>query len=607
MSRAFDMADSNARNGNLHFFFAHFPSSISGKTEMKTRAYSAVLLSCLLLSSFLVSCLGSASPVDSESASEVAETANPETIEDASTKYACGTIKKISHTISPETAAYDDCNFTLLIEEAGSDNCFYVNVPMFIKRTYTAFASKKVGDTIKIQIIPYEETSEAIQEIQTIDDINDFEKQMYYADAIEDIILKGSLIIDSRKKEAWLHALTQETERQLSEYEKHIQENRKEREKEKNELKNVSFKAIQKSYGYFVLPNFYVETSHYNPTLLQGIMDLSEKCKSFGCELVVVPCISLQEYSEKELMSTFKDIPFLDYGREKLVSDCLKNGILAIDTNSLIRKHQDAEYLPYSLLGDNHFSYITNLFIADEIVSNLGIKRNNYTIKKDYFSLNSVHIPHYSGPSRVMTSPVFENISNNPASGKPSILVAGDSFTTTNFFHGYLSSLALCDVQTVRHDARANTTLYELLEGKYDSVLKDVTALVFIFCAPYMKMNYPTKDLVEMTSKIKQNKVLSYSVPIADAPGSVTVIRPEDFSASKTLKAIVEVSPVISKYSVSINSRRVFDYDCDFLYSDGDNRFVLQIEPDDFKDGKVDLQIDGNASFKTIILVNPSE
>ena len=108
MSRAFDMADSNARNGNLHFFFAHFPSSISGKTEMKTRAYSAVLLSCLLLSSFLVSCLGSASPVDSESASEVAETANPETAEDASTKYACGTIKKISHTISPETAAYDD-------------------------------------------------------------------------------------------------------------------------------------------------------------------------------------------------------------------------------------------------------------------------------------------------------------------------------------------------------------------------------------------------------------------------------------------------------------------------------------------------------------------
>jgi hypothetical protein len=605
VSCAFDKVDPDVRSENLRFFSAHFASGFSVTGRIRFRVCSAVLFSCFLLSSVFAFCQDPAPSAVPVHTSEKTEKADVEAKKEPSVIH--GAIKQISHTISPETAAYDDCNFTLLIEETGSDNSYYVKVPMFVKRSYTAFSGKKAGDEIIIRIIPYEETSEAIQEIQTIDDINDFEKQMYYADAIiEDSISKGALTIDSKKKEAWLNTLIKETELQLSEYGKHIQENKEEREKEKNELKNVSFKAIQKSYGYFVLPNFYIETSHYNPTFLQGIIDLSDKCKSFGCELIVVPCVALQEYSEKELMSTFKDIPFLDYGREKFVYDCLKNGVLAVDTSSLIRSHQSAEYLPYSLLGDNHYSFVTNLFIADEIVSNLGIKRNNYTINKNYFSLNSMHIPHYSGPSWVMTEPVFETTSNTQSSDKPSILIAGDSFTTTNYFHSYLSSLALCDVQTVRHDARANTTLYELLEGKYDSVLKDAAALVFIFCAPYMKMNYPTKDLVEMTSMIKQNKELSYNVPIADASKSVTVVRPESFSASKALKAIVDITPVVSKFFVFVNSRQVFDYDCDFRYNGGDNRFVLQIEPDDFKDGKVELQIDGNASFKTIILVDPS-
>ena len=120
-------------------------------------------------------------------------------------------------------------------------------------------------------------------------------------------------------------------------------------------------------------------------------------------------------------------------------------------------------------------------------------------------------------------------------------------------------------------------------------------------------MNYPTKDLVELTSRIKQNSILSCNVPIADATGSVTVVvRPEEFSASKPLKAIVDITPITSKYSVFINNRHVFDYDCDFLYNNGDNRRVLQIDPDDFNDGKVELRIDGNASFKTITLVDPS-
>ena len=572
---------------------------------MKSLFLFIAALVFLLQVPFMTSCRFSASSADPGSASEDAENANPEAVEDSSTMKVRGTIKEISHTISPETAAYDDCNFTLLIDDADSSNCYYVKVPMFIKRSFTAFAGKKIGDPIEVRMIPYEETSEAVQEIQTVDDINDFEKQLFYADALDGKVSNGALSIDPEKRAVWLKKLLQETELQMSEYEKQLSRNEKKREKEIDEVKDVSFKAVQKPYGYFFQAPFFVQTRHYNPTLLQGIKDLSEKCRGLDCELIVVPCISPQEYSDKELLTSFRDIPFFDYGREKLVYDCLKNDILALDTNQIIRTHQDAEYLPFSLLGDNHFSIMTNLFVADEIVSNLDIKRNDYTIRKDYFLLSSMHTSYYSGPSRVMMDPVFEK-PNSPSSGKPAILVAGDSFTTTNNFHSHLSSLALCDVQVVRHDAGPNTALFELLEGKYDSILQDASVLVYIFCSPYTKMNYPTGDLVELTSRIKRNEILFYNVPIADAPKSVTVVRPEGFSASEPLKAIVDISPITSKYSVSVNYRHVFDYDCDFLYNNGDNRIVLQIEPDDFEDGKVELQINGNASFRTIILVDSS-
>ena len=351
--------------------------------------------------------------------------------------------------------------------------------------------------------------------------------------------------------------------------------------------------------------NFFVETTHYNPSLLHGLIDLFEKCKAFHTELIVIPCISLQEYSYKELIKSLNDFPFVDYGREKLVYDCLKNGILALDTNSIILNHQSEDYIPFSLLGDNHFSTTTNIFIADEIATNLGLKKNEYKIKKDYFKLNSMHIPFYSGPSIVQTDPVFEKQLPKRDQGMTPIIVAGDSSTTTNNFHSYISSMTMCDVMSIRHDARANITLKELLEGKYDSNLQKSSLVVFIFGSPYMTANFPTKDLIESQALIKTQK--GYSIPISESQKSVVIQRPDSFIKTESLKAIIDTSPIMAKYQIQINdSKTVFDYDCNFRYNGGDNSFLLDIEPDDFIDGKVKLSIDGNASFKTVILVDPS-
>ena len=141
--------------------------------RMKSLLYFTALVFLLQLP-LLTSCQFSEPSAGSVPASEDPNGA----LEDPSTIRVRGTIREISHTISPETAPYDDCNFTLLIDEADSDNCYYVKAPMFVKRSFTAFARKKAGDSIELRMIPYEETSEAIQEIQTIDDINDFEKQL---------------------------------------------------------------------------------------------------------------------------------------------------------------------------------------------------------------------------------------------------------------------------------------------------------------------------------------------------------------------------------------------------------------------------------------------
>lgn len=533
-----------------------------------------------------------------------ARKANDEALKAASRRPINGTIKAISHTISPETAAYDNCNFVLVLRSDSGEE-YVITVPMFINRQFTPFALLKEGTPLNVVIIPYEETSKEIQEIQTIDDINDFERDMYYAEEIDEESNSGILFIDPEKREIWLKSLLQETELQLSKYETIVGNNQDEREKEIAEFRKKGFQAIQKPYGYFVQSNFFVETTHYNPTLLHGLIDLFEKCKAFHTELIVIPCISMQEYSHKELIKSLNDFPFVDYGREKLVYDCLKNGILALDTNSIILNHQSEDYIPFSLLGDNHFSTTTNIFIADEIATNLGLKKNNYKIKKDYFSLNSKHISFYSGPSIVQTEPVFEKQLPKRDQGMTPIIVAGDSFTTTNSFHSFMSSMTMCDVMSIRHDARANITLKELLEGKYDSNLQKSSLVVFIFCSPYMTANFPTKDLIESQALIKTQK--GYSIPISGSQKSVVIQRPDSFIKTESLKAIIDTTPIIAKYQIQINdSKTVFDYDCNFRYNGGDNSFLLDIEPDDFIDGKVKLSIDGNASFKTVILVDPS-
>ena len=216
-----------------------------------------------------------------------------------------------------------------------------------------------------------------------------------------------------------------------------------------------------------------------------------------------------------------------------------------------------------------------------------------------------MHIPFYSGPSIVQTDPVFEKQLPKRDQGMTPIIVAGDSFTTTNSFHSFMSSMTMCDVMSIRHDARANITLKELLEGKYDSNLQKSSLVVFIFCSPYMTANFPTKDLIESQALIKTQK--GYSIPISGSQKSVVIQRPDSFIKTESLKAIIDTTPIIAKYQIQINdSKTVFDYDCNFRYNGGDNSFLLDIEPDDFIDGKVKLSIDGNASFKTVILVDPS-
>jgi len=537
---------------------------------------------------------------------EEAREANTEALKEASKIAVSGTITAISHTISPETAAYDDCNFTLLLN-AKDGNEYVITVPMFIKRQFTPFARMKVGGMLDIRMIPFEETSNEIQEIQTVDDINDFEKEMYYADTIESDSI-NILVMDPEKNEIWRKKLLQETELQLSKYDKLISENMDEREKEIEDFKKKTFRTVQKPYGYFVESNYYVLTTHYNPTLLTGLKDLSEKCRSFHCELLVVPCISLQEYSRTELIHSLEDFPFVDFGREKLICDCLNSGILALDTNLIIRNHQSSDYLPYSLLGDNHFSCMTNAFIADEIASKLGIRKNDYKIKKDYFKLSSRHIPSYSGPSIVQADLVFEKQLPKQTPGEAPIIVAGDSFATTNNFHNYISSMTMCDVKPIRHDARSNTTLKELLEGKYDSELQKASLLVFIFSSLYITGNYPTQELVDIQSQIKSNKIRFSNIPVTDSQKTITIKRPKGFPEDKPLKALIEMSSIIAKYTLKANRKQtVFEYDCCVPLNGGDNSFVLDLKTEQFIDGQVELSIEGNTSFKKIVLVEPSE
>ena len=260
------------------------------------------------------------------------------------------------------------------------------------------------------------------------------------------------------------------------------------------------------------------------------------------------------------------------------------------------------------MVGDGHFSKVTNLYVADTVASRLGIKTNDYTIKKGSFTLSSVHLPYYSGPTVVLLEPVFNEASKNDQDAKETqILVIGDSFASTNSFNSYISSLAQCKATTVRHDARSNITLQETLEGKYDVELQQASLVVYIFSAAYIKGNYPTQELIDIMKNVKNKDILFYNVPITGTQKSITINRPDAFSKAKTIKAIVQINPIVAKYSVKINNETVFNYNCDFKYNGGDNSILLQLPSDAFEDGHVQLSVDGNASFKKIVLVNLPE
>ena len=522
-----------------------------------------------------------------------------------SMKKVSGKIKAISHTISPDTAAYNDCNFTLVLSENNID--YLITAPMFTNRVLTPFALKKIGDVLSVRIIPFEAVSERVQQIQTVDDINDFEKRMYYADTIITDTGKKKLIIYQQKKELMLQKILKETKEQIYEYNTRIAIDAHKRKHEISELKKRSFTSIQKKYGYFYCGETFSKTNDYSPTLLQGLLDLNKKCKENNCELIIVPCISEYEYGEREILKTTADLPFIDYGRMKLIIDCLKNGILAIDTNAIIKSHQADDYLPFSVLGDGHFSKVTNVYIADAIATDLGIKKNAFTMRKGFFHISSMHLGHYSGPLKTLIGPIFKTPYKNSNNDNISILVVGDSFTSTNNFDLYLSSLTQCNVKTVRHNAGANLSLKKIFEGNYDSILRSASLVIFVVSAPYIETFYPTQETVELLSKINKKQVRFHMVPIRKSNRKAVIIElPNSFSNSKTLKAIVETYPVLAKYSVAINERKVFDYDCDFKYASGFNKFLLRLEPNDFKDGKIKLCINGNAVFSKIILVDDS-
>lgn len=530
-----------------------------------------------------------------------AKDANEEALKFAPQENVRGKIIALTHTISPETAAYENCNFVLALGD-DNGNEYVLTVPMFVNRKFTAFAQMKVGDILDVQIIPFEEASKEIHEIQTIDDINDFEKDMYYADTIYEQ-RNHFLSIDPKNKEIWLKKMLQETELQLVQYEKLISKNKDERDKEINEYRRTVFHAKQKSNGYFVDVEPDCVTSFYSPTLLEGIIDISKVCKSHNCELIVVPTCSIHEYSRKELLNSLKDFPFIDYGREKLVYDCLKNGILAVDTNKIICEHQSEEYLPFSLLGDNHFSLITNLYIADEIATNLGIKRNEFKIKKDIFHLNSIHVSHYTGPREVLSAPEFDIPFSGNKERNISIFLIGDSGVNTNNLNGIMSSLTLCNTSFIRHDAGADTSLKEVLEGQYDFILEQSSLVLFVLYAPYMKNNYPTKELVDLTTKIKRNEIPFYTVPDSKS-NTIIIKRPISFSQTKPLPVLLEPNAIISQFTISCQQKQLFDYNCDYRFLGGSNSFLIHLDPDLFVNDQAKLHVNGNISFKKIILVD---
>ncbi|MFZ2653615.1 MAG: hypothetical protein WAX69_01745 [Victivallales bacterium] len=322
-----------------------------------------------------------------------------------------GKLTRVSKLPDPAKSNYKNCYFTTELEilniisgTASADRIILV-LPGFYDRKLTSESNYKVGDLLRLKIVPFDSLPQEAQSIQQADELENFALDIYFASQGEklDKLPAGLTLVPPSSKrisyvsgfekplnpplpQALLDARKVAIQHDLDsvKVKLNIVENDKlklisnfERDWELKQKELVpvgtGFRWGKVGRGYFTLSDKYNPflAPDWNGTALPALKSLNEYLTFHNIQLIVVVIPDMFQVSSRALMPKYA--PYADQNSLNVVRTLLENDIEAIDiSGALVEKAKDYPLMFfYDKISDSHPEYGVVDIATDILVQRL--------------------------------------------------------------------------------------------------------------------------------------------------------------------------------------------------------------------------------------------
>lgn len=264
-----------------------------------------------------------------------------------------GEIEFISKLPNPDKMNYPDCNYTAILNlNTNSEKTISVVFKGIENRKMLETGGYRVGDNVKVTLIPFENAAVEIKQIQLVDEIDDFDMKVYYA------IESKKITQYSEQQNSNALATIKEKDEQIKILPKDLKSARIRKKNIKSEIKRI--KKLLKSHGgsweqweqdisdfkveyakatkakaskwvdnaFFSAGKAYSETNEGN--FVEAMTRFHTYLKQFNIDLIVIRIPFKGEVSGHLFSDKLSDYVVNPYAL-KVTADLLKNDVEVID------------------------------------------------------------------------------------------------------------------------------------------------------------------------------------------------------------------------------------------------------------------------------------
>ncbi|QHI35615.1 hypothetical protein IMCC3317_09610 [Kordia antarctica] len=265
-----------------------------------------------------------------------------------------GEIEFISKLPNPEEINYPDCNYSTIFNVNTDSKNTKISIVFkgIVNKKRVATANYKVGDKIRVTLIPFDNANPKIRQTQLIDHVDDFDMEVYYAIKTtkikkfsksihsKDVVSKkqkvtsvGTLPIDkkaNRKRQKAIKSEIRRIQKLLKSHGGTWEQWEKDISAFKSEYAKANAAKESKWIGnsFFSAGKAYADANEGN--FVDAMTDFNEYLKQFNIDLIIIRIPFKGEVSGSLFSDKLSDHVVNPYAM-KVTSDLLKNDIEVLD------------------------------------------------------------------------------------------------------------------------------------------------------------------------------------------------------------------------------------------------------------------------------------